>query len=64
MLEVLCDHLVKKLALYLDVIAVFLWDEFETLVITLSIRRALVAHGCSKKVSRQRAREYKGDLFT
>jgi hypothetical protein len=52
MLEALCDHPVEKSALYLDEMDVFLWDEFETLVTTLSIRRALVAHGWSKKVSR------------
>lgn len=62
MLEALCDHLVEKPALYLDEIAVFLWDEFETQVTTSSIRRALVAHGWSKKVSRQRAREQNPDL--
>ena len=28
MLEILCDHLVEKPALYLDEMAVFLWDEF------------------------------------
>ena len=30
MLEVLCDHLVEKPGLYLDEMAIFLWDEFET----------------------------------
>jgi predicted transcriptional regulator len=28
MLEALCDHLIEKPALYLDEMAVFLWDEF------------------------------------
>jgi hypothetical protein len=49
MLEALCDHLVEKSALSLDEMAVFLWDEFETQVTTSSIRRAIVAHGWSKK---------------
>jgi transposase len=53
-LEALSDHLVFRPGLYLDEIAYFLWDEFETQVTTSSIRRALVAHGWSKKVSRQR----------
>lgn len=28
MLEALCDHLLEKPTLYLDEIAIFLWDEF------------------------------------
>ncbi|CEO58410.1 Putative TPR domain protein [Penicillium brasilianum] len=61
-LEALCDHLIEKPTLYLDEIAVFLWDEFETQVTTSSIRRALVAHGWSKKVAQRRAREQNPDL--
>lgn len=45
MVQVLCDHLVEKPHLYLDEMAVFLWDEFEVLVTTWSIRRAL----CSER---------------
>jgi hypothetical protein len=44
-------------SLYLDEMAVFLWDEFQTLVTTSSIRRALVTKGWSKTTARQRARE-------
>ncbi|KAJ5333178.1 uncharacterized protein N7506_006961 [Penicillium brevicompactum] len=42
--------------------AVFLWDEFRTMVTTSSIRRALVAKGWSKKSARQRGREQNADL--
>ena len=62
MLEALCDHLLEKPALYLDEMAVFLWDEFQTLVTTSSIRRALVSKGWSKKTARQKAREQNADL--
>ncbi|KAJ5146627.1 uncharacterized protein N7515_001191 [Penicillium bovifimosum] len=62
MIEALCDHLSEKPGLYLDEMAVFLWDEFHTLATTSSIRRALVARGWSKKTARQQARERNGDL--
>jgi transposase len=41
MLEALCEHLLEKPGLYLEEIAVFLWDEFDVLVSTSSISRAL-----------------------
>lgn len=62
MIEALCDHLFKKPGLYLDEMAIFLWDEFQTLVTTSSIRRALVAKGWSKKTARQQARERNANL--
>ncbi|KAJ6114185.1 hypothetical protein N7512_007630 [Penicillium capsulatum] len=62
MIEALCDHLSEKPCLYLDEMAVFLWDEFHAMVITSSIRRALVAKGWSKKTARQHARERNADL--
>lgn len=62
MIKALCDHLFEKPGLYLDEMAVFLWDEFQTLVTTSSIRRALVAEGWSKKTARQQARERNADL--
>ena len=43
--------------LYRDEMAVFIWDEFEVLVTTWSIFRALKYEGWSKKVSKQKARE-------
>jgi hypothetical protein len=62
MIDVLCDYLSEKPGLYLDKIAVFLWDEFRTMVITSSIRRALVAKGWSKKTVRQYVKERNADL--
>lgn len=62
MLEALCDHLLEKPGLYLDEMAVFLWDEFQTLATTSSIRRALVSNGWSKKKARQIAREQSAEL--
>jgi hypothetical protein len=51
MLEALCDHLVEKPTLYLDEMAIFLWDEFQILATTSSIRRALLSKGWSRKNS-------------
>ena len=42
MIEALCDRLSEKPGLYLGEMAVFLWDEFQIMVTTSSIRRALV----------------------
>jgi hypothetical protein len=57
MIDALCDHLSEKPGLYLDEMAVFLWDEFHKMITTSSIRRALVAKGWSRKVARQLAKE-------
>jgi len=62
MLEALCDHLLEKPELYLEEMAVFLWDEFEILVSTSSISRALKSAGWSKKAARRVAREQNPDL--
>jgi transposase len=62
MIKALCEHLSEKPGLYLDEMAVLLWDEFQTTITTSSIRRALVAIGWSKKVARQRAKEQNADL--
>lgn len=62
MLEALCDHLLGKPGLYLDEMALFLWDEFGTNATTSSIRRALISKKWSKKTSRQKARERNADL--
>jgi hypothetical protein len=40
-----CDHLSEKPGLYLDEMAVFMWDELKTMITTSSIRRALIAVG-------------------
>jgi hypothetical protein len=50
MIEALCDHLSEKPGLYLDEMAIFLWDEFHTLVTASSTGRSLVAKGWSKKI--------------
>lgn len=52
MIEALCDHLSEKPGVYLDEMALFFWDEFQTFFTILSIRRALVAKGWSKKTAR------------
>ena len=62
MIDTLYDHLSEKAGLYLDEMAVFLWDEFRTMITTSSIRRALVAKGWSKNTARQHAREPNADL--
>lgn len=61
-LEALCDHLLEKPSLYLDEMAVFLWDEFQTPAMTSSIKRALASQGWSKKTTQQRAKEQNADL--
>jgi transposase len=45
MLEALCEHLIEKPDLYLDEIADFLYDEFELLVSTYTVSRALRSQG-------------------
>jgi hypothetical protein len=62
MIEALCEHLSENPGLCLDEIAVFPCDEFHTLLIISSMRRALVAKGWSKKTTRQQVRERNADL--
>lgn len=62
MLEALLSQLLDRPELYLDEMVVFLWDEFEILVSTYSIQRALAKAGWSRKVSRQVAKERNADL--
>jgi hypothetical protein len=62
MLEALCDYLLEKPTLYLDEMAVFLWDEFDIHVTISSISRALSSIGWSKKIARQKAKERNQDL--
>ena len=62
MLEALCDHLLEKPGLYVDEMAIFLWDEFCVQVTNSSLKRALASVGWSKKVARQRAKEQNADL--
>ena len=43
MLDALREHLLEKPDIYLDEMVVFLWDEFEALVTTSTISRALAS---------------------
>jgi hypothetical protein len=49
MIEALCNHLYEKPGLYLQEMVVFLWDEFQAMVTTSSIRRALLTKVGQKK---------------
>ena len=62
MLEAICDHLLEKPGLYVDEMALFIWDEFHIKVTNSSLKRALASVGWSKKVARQRAKEQNADL--
>jgi transposase len=62
MLEVLREHLVVKPELYLEEMAVFLWDEFDVLLSPSSISRALLSINWSKKTARRVAKERNPDL--
>lgn len=55
-----CDHLLEKPALYVDEMALFLWDEFYVRATTSSLKRALASVSWLKKVARQRAKEQSG----
>lgn len=57
MLDALCDHLLEKPGLYIDEMAVFLWDEFNILPSASSIKRALAREGWTKKKAQQKAKE-------
>lgn len=45
MVKALCDHLIEKPHLYIDEMAIFLWDEFQVQVTICSISRALKREG-------------------
>ncbi|KAK8121451.1 hypothetical protein PG999_005571 [Apiospora kogelbergensis] len=62
MLKTLLEHLVEKPDLYQDEMAVYLFDEFDALVATSCISRALAAAGWSRKVARRIAKERNADL--
>jgi transposase len=53
MLEALWEHLLEKPDQYLNEMAVFLWDEFGTLIPTSTISRTLKAAGWLKKACRR-----------
>jgi transposase len=62
MLEALCKHLFKKPDMFLDEMANFLRDEFDMVVATSSISRALASIGWSKKIARRVAKQRNADL--
>lgn len=55
MLEALRDRLLEKPTLYLDDIAIFLWDEFALQATKASISRALRTKGWSEKTAQLKA---------
>lgn len=62
MLEALRKRLLEKPGLYLDGMAVFLWDELNLQVIISSISRALSSINWSRKKVQQKAKEQNPDL--
>lgn len=62
MLNALLERLIEKPGLYEDEMIVFLYDEFDTLVTTTTISRALTSAGWSKKAARYVAKERNTDL--
>lgn len=61
MLEALCSS-ARTAGLYLDDMVVFLWDEFQRLAMTSSIRKILASRGWSKKTTQQRAKKQNAEL--
>ena len=62
MLQALQEHLLRKPGLYLDEMALFLWDESKVLMTAMSISKTLKSIGWSKKVARSIAKERNADL--
>ena len=62
MLQALQEHLIERPGLYLDEMALFLWDEFEVVLTAMSISRALKSIGWSKKVAHNIAKEHSANL--
>jgi hypothetical protein len=62
MVEALREYLLEKPNRFLDELAILLWDDFEVLITTISISRALASMGWSKKAARRVARERNADL--
>jgi transposase len=48
-IQALCDHLLEKPYLYLDEMVLFVWDEFQEMMTTCCISRAVKREGWSKK---------------
>lgn len=49
MLDALCDHLAEKPGLYVEEMATFLWDEFNVLPSSSTVKRALALAGWNKR---------------
>lgn len=62
MLDALRERLLEKPGMYQDEMAVFLFDEFDVLMNTSAISRALASIGWTKKAARQVAKERNADL--
>ena len=61
-IDALCDHLAEKPGLYVEEMAIFLWDEFNILPSSSSIKRALSRAGWTKKKAQQKAKEQNPQL--
>jgi transposase len=62
MVDALCDHLAEKPGLYVEKMAILLFDEFNVVPSISSIKRALYQAGWSKKKAQQRASEQNPQL--
>jgi transposase len=62
MLDALCEHLLEKPGLYRSEMVIFLWDEFDVLVSTYSVGRALNSRNWTKKTIRRVANGRNPDL--
>ena len=62
MLSALLEELIEKPELYQNEMAIFLYNEFEAIVTTSTISRALASAGWSKKAARRNAKERNADL--
>lgn len=62
MLSALLEQLIEKPELYQDEMAIFLYDEFDVVVTTPTISRALALAGWSRKAARCIAKERNADL--
>lgn len=62
MLSALLERLIEKPDLFQDEMAIFLHDEFNVLVTTSTVSRALASAGWSKKAARYMAKERNSDL--
>ncbi len=62
MIDALCQHLLEKPDQYLDEMVVFLWDEFNVLLTTPTVSRALKSIGWSRKAARRVAQQRNADL--